>query len=148
MSISFPNIIKSKSNMPSTRKWFLKKIQTVYFFLCSFTYTLHYSAAVYMKYYRYLLHYSINHILHYLFVWGFRSHSRFFNHVETSALSALIDIAIEQGGLFNHTLGPVRPTKVPERLTVELSLPILTTYVCPDLKSNPYPLNARRTLYH
>ena len=36
-----------------------------------------------------------------------------------------------------HVRGPVTLTPVAERLAVELALPVLTTYICPDRASNP-----------
>ena len=39
-------------------------------------------------------------------------------------------------------------TPVAEGLAVELSLPVLTNYVCPDRESKPDLPHARRTLYH
>ena len=48
----------------------------------------------------------------------------------------------------SHLRGPVTLTPVAECLAVELSLPILTTSLCPDRGSNHDFPHARRTLYH
>ena len=47
----------------------------------------------------------------------------------------------------HHLREPVTLTPVAERLAVELSLPVFTTYVCRDRGSNPDLPHARRTLY-
>ena len=44
-------------------------------------------------------------------------------------------------------LGPVTLTPIAERLAVELSLPVLTTQVCFDRKSNPDLPHTRRKIY-
>ena len=86
-----------------------------------------------------------------LFVW------EFFTHLETDEgykcwpifgnhgywAVRVLKPATPPGG---HLRGPVTSTPVAERL--ELSLCVLTTNVCPDRRSNPQLLHARRTLYH
>ena len=47
----------------------------------------------------------------------------------------------------NHLRGPVTLTRVAERLAVELSLPVFTTWVFRDRGSNPDLPHSRRTLY-
>ena len=50
--------------------------------------------------------------------------------------------------LYNgHLRGPVTLTPVAERLALKLSLPVLTTQVCCDHRSNPDHPHERRTLY-
>ena len=70
-------------------------------------------------------------------------------------------MAIEQWGFHNfphplrhgptvyngHLRGPVTLTPVAERLAVELSLPVLTTWVCRERGLNPNLPHGRRTLY-
>ena len=70
-------------------------------------------------------------------------------------------MAIEGWGFFNvphpvrhgptvyngHLRGLVTLTPIAERLAVELSLPVFTTWVCLDRGSNPDIPHARRTLY-
>ena len=70
-------------------------------------------------------------------------------------------IAIEQWGFFNvphllwqgqtvyigHLRGPVTLTPIAERLSLELSLPVLTTWVSLDRGSNPELPHARRRPY-
>ena len=79
----------------------------------------------------------------YLFVWGFSSHliifhwplpvksCKFFTYTRHSwPLSS-------DGSLTCHTYCDTSQPFIAKRLVVELSLPVLTTYVCPDRGSNP-----------
>ena len=64
-----------------------------------------------------------------MFVSSFSSHSRIFHSFEEWH---------EPTHYNGHLLGPVTLTNVTERVAVELSLPVLTTYACTDrgLKSD------------
>ena len=82
--------------------------------------------------------------------WRFSSHSTIFN--------LFWDVTITDKGLFKvwhtktptrvifHLWGPVTLTCC--HLAVELSLPVLTTWACPDRGPNPGLPHARRTPYH
>ena len=89
----------------------------------------------------------------------FRPTWEFFTHMETSPLPmkgckfCLAPVAIEQWGFFSvphllwqgasvkngHLWGPVTLTPIVERLAVELSLPVFTTWICRGWNSNTHP---------
>ena len=89
-----------------------------------------------------------------------RSHYNWWRATNFDLYSTLM--AIEQWGFFKvshllwheltlyngHVQEPVILTPTAEPLAVELSLPVLKTYVCPVRESNPDVLQARRMLYY
>ena len=103
-----------------------------------------------------------------LLVWVFRQTREFFSLIlrrhHNWYRTAHFDLhstlmSTEQWGFFNvpHLLwnGPIlynghfrSRTRIAERLTMKLSLPVLMTWACPDRGSNPDLPHARRTHYH
>ena len=86
-----------------------------------------------------------------LFVWCFRPTREIFIHLKTSPLMMkgckfwhLLVTHSNEGYLTCHTYCDTGQPSVAERLAVNLSLPVLTTYVCPDRGSNPDLSHARR----
>ena len=100
--------------------------------------------------------------MYFLFVWGLSSHSRIFRSYGDVTITGeglqIFDLcsalmAIEQLGFFSmphllwhgasiyygHLRGPVTLTPIAERLALELSLPVFTTWVCRGWDSNTQP---------
>ena len=102
-----------------------------------------------------------------MFVLSYLNFDNFFDFtidgegLQSLNLACLALIAVEQWGFFSvphllwhgrtlyngHLRGPVTLKPVAERLAVELSLPVLTIYVCPDQGSIPDLPNSTLTLY-
>ena len=93
-----------------------------------------------------------------LFVEGLSSYSRIFHSYGDASITgeglqmltysrhffSVPHLLLHEASVSNgHLRGPLTLTPIAERLTVELKIPILTTYVCSDWDSNSQPSACR-----